>query len=325
MTSCESRLGFTGWSKAFLKQPWTTAKIVSSRQTVLVSAFSQICSSKWMFCCVWVKWPSPNLPYIWTKTTTSNSVSFEQWVYLTWDKIAFQGTRRELFCHLVFFMFSSLEENMWLLAAVACRPLVFSPQFQFLVSANVNACMKTFLKLVSSEILPWRFKETYGVSFSAPLEASHLHFRWRYECAFIPTQNFCNFSSGNIFAVCLVAAVAQGIKCQEKISHTKEDTPAWHQFSLPVPRSHTPKQTAPRRKTCCRNSTRQMQEETAEGETLEKISIQNGIDQWFSKWGPPRGAGGGGWGIGESVESEEKNANKWNYRIELSFHFYFEM
>lgn len=53
-----------------------------------------------------------------------------------------------------------------------------------------------------------------------------------------------------------------------------------------------------------------MQEETAEGETLEKISIQNGIDQWFSKWGPPRGAGGGGWGIGESVESEEKNANK---------------
>lgn len=126
MTSCESRLGFTGWSKAFLKQPWTTAKIVSSRQAVLVSAFRQICSSKWMFCCVWVKWPSPNLPYIWTKTTASNSVSFEQWVYLTWDKIAFQGTRRLLFCHLVFFMFSSLEENMWLLAAVACRPLVFT-------------------------------------------------------------------------------------------------------------------------------------------------------------------------------------------------------
>lgn len=174
----------------------------------------------------------------------------------------------------VFYVFLTWGKHV----AAGCRCLQtfgfhLSFRFSFL---QMSACMKTFLKLVSSEILPWSFKETYGVSFSAPLEASHLHFRWRYECAFIPTQNICNFSSGNIFAVCLVAAVAQGIKWQEKISHTKEDTPAWHQFSLPVPRSHTPKQTAPRRKTCCRNSTRQMQEETTEGETLEKISIQNG-------------------------------------------------
>lgn len=167
MTGCASRLGFTGWSKAFFRQPWAAAKIVSFRQTVLVLAFSQICLSKWMFCCVWVKWPSPNLPYIWTKSTTSNSVSFEQWVYLTWDKTAFQGTRRELFSHLLFFMFC---------AAGSCclQTFGFLPPFLFVISANVNACMKTtqwgqrpaepFLKPVSSEILPWSFKKTSGAS-----------------------------------------------------------------------------------------------------------------------------------------------------------------
>lgn len=120
------------------------SKIVSYRETVLVSAFSLICSPKWMFCCVWVKWPSPNLPYIWTKNTNLGQTASPLNSELTSPEGKLHSRAQEGNCFVIwrFLCFPHWKKTCgcWLLLHA---DFWSSPSFQFFISANVK-CQRLY-------------------------------------------------------------------------------------------------------------------------------------------------------------------------------------